>query len=143
MLTPGDSVFYTHNQDSPGTFGPVAVEVIRNLGLIPLVYIGAGTDVRNSSLDREIREDFYRSKAAIIVLGKGKTWRELGDMWVLPELHSAFSTGLECLVYRTMDVNDEEIERLRLPVKTVEISGEDDFRAAIGRDLKRLVTPAN
>jgi len=111
MITAGDNVFYTDNQKiTAGSFHPVAVNVIRSFSLIPIFYMGACPDVKGSSLEREISDDFYRSKAVVIVLGKGGDWRSIEDVWAIPELPLALSSRIECLVYRTREVSKTEID---------------------------------
>jgi len=140
MITAGDSIFYTDNQKiTAGSFHPVAVNVIRSLSLIPIFYMGAGLNVEGSSLGREIRDDFYRSKAVVIVLGKGEDWRSVKDVWAIPELPLALSSRIECLIYRTREVSKAEIDALCLPVNAEEIENEDHFKMSLEQDLKHLM----
>jgi hypothetical protein len=121
MIKIGENIFYTDNQSVTGSFHVIAVKVIRSLGLVPFYYMGAGLDVRGSSLEKEISQDFSKSRVIVIVLGKGEGWRSIQDVWAITELPSAVAAGKECLIYHTSEVSAVEIESLKLPAKPTEV----------------------
>lgn len=139
LIKTGDSIFYTDNQKLVGTFHLAAVDVIKSLGLTPVFYMGADLSVKNTWIDRQIRDLFYKSRAVVIVLGKGEGWRGIEDVWAIPELPFAASSGIECLAYRTPEVSKAEIDALSLPVNPTEIENEERFKVALEQDLKHLM----
>ncbi len=137
MLGAGDRIFYADNGSQDSQYCQAAIKVIQDLGLIYFFYQGAGLDARRSSLDREIRDDFYNAKVVVVVLGRGKGWRSMEDIWALPELKHAAEMGIKCLVYTTENITEEELKSLELPVPPVFIKDVNDFRTTLRKDLER------
>lgn len=138
MIQRGDNIFYTDNQRE-STYCPIAVRIIQDLGLIPYFYKGAGLSVRNSSLDREIRDDFYNAKVVVIVLGKGNEWRNIDDNWATPELECTARFGISCLIYSSVELSLEEVKLLKLPFNPVVVKDETDFSVIFEHDLQKLM----
>lgn len=140
MLQRGDRVFFSNNSAAgPTGYSDAASQTIRALGLVPLVYEGAGLNVRNSNLDREIRDDFYQSKVVVLLLGTGQRWRSIEDNWAIPELEHAISIEMGCFVYVTAEMSEEELTRLQLPIDAVVVRDEDHFAATLRQNLEQLM----
>ena len=137
MLKQGDRVFYTDNNRSlRSEYCKIAKKTIVDLGLIPYYYTGIDLKTEGSSLDTEIRDDFYSAKVVILVLGKDKKWRDIEDNWVIPELPFAIKQGIKFLIYTTNPLIEEEIKRL--PVKPFFIEGQEHFKNTLRADLEHL-----
>lgn len=130
MLRRGDSVFYCDNAADGIEYGAVADEIIRLLKLVPITYCGAGTHVERSSLDREIRDDLYRSKLAVVRLGPPAPL----DNWALLECETGPKHGVDFLIYSIGTVPDGELVRAAKVVSTLE-----DFSARLRQDLTKQI----
>lgn len=146
MLHKGDSVFYCDNNAGSG-FNGVAFRTVKNLGLTPLVYAGVGLEVRKSSLDKEIRDDFYRSKVVVVLVGSHKGWKNSGDCWALPELAVAESKGIDVLIYAVSDTAGNDALALlsptheSKPLSFTEVANTDEFETALQDHLQDLIAP--
>ena len=137
MLKKEDNVFVSGDQD----YCYLAFDIIQSYGLIPFVYANAGLSIRNSSLDREIRDDFYQCKATILILhGKGET---LGDNWALPELKHSTLADLPCFIYVLEDIDERQIKGLDLPIDPVVVKDKNHFKLLLKKDLQRLMNTKN
>lgn len=141
MINPGDKVFYSDNKKGEEIFkySNIAVRIIEELGLIPLKYVGIELGTRNSSLDKDIREDFFQSKVVILLLGKGDEREDIIDHWAIPELEIAISMGIACFIYITSELTEEEIQGLGLPVEPVMIDNENQFAVNLRQTLNQLM----
>lgn len=110
-------------------------KIIDSFGLVPLIYEGARLRVRESSLDREIRDDFYSAHLIVILLDGGS----LSDNWALPEV--AHTADRPLLVYASSNASSDDIKNLALPVDVALVSGEEEF-ASLLRDQLRQFMPA-
>lgn len=143
MLQKGDCAFFCHNGMGISDYDTAARQTIESLGLILFYYSGVTLAVRNSNLDREIRDDFYNAKVAVVLLcgkdqrGEGQS---IGDNWAIPELKHVISYGRNCLVYATAEATDEEIESLDLPVDVRTVRDADHFAIALKQDLEQLMS---
>lgn len=139
MLQQGDKVFFSDNGESITDYSSMASRTIQTLGLTPLVYGGTGLNVRTSTLDKEIRDDFYQSKVVVLVLGKGEKWKSIGDNWAIPELDHAISSGIKCFVYITSQITEEEIRSISLPINPVIVRHEKHFGTILKQSLEQLL----
>ena len=135
IIREGDKIFFTNNYGGSSDYDGPAWETIQSLGLIPIVYGGAGLNVRGSSLEREIRGDFDQSKVVVLLLGKGEGWRDIKDNWALPNLKHALSMGVVCFVYTATEITEEELRSLNLPVDAVTVRNVDQFISRLRQDL--------
>lgn len=140
MIRQGDKVFFSVNSAGPSSYTGPAFQTIQALGLVPLVYAGAGLDINKSNLDREMRDDFYQSKVVLLLLGTGQGWRSIGDNWAILEMNHALSMGIECLFYIMDEVTQEQVRNLNLPIDAVVIRDENHFTATLKQDLQQLMT---
>jgi hypothetical protein len=137
MLTQGDIVFYTDNTKSvQSEYHIIAVKSIIDLHLAPIHYLGIDLTSRGSSLDTELRGDFYKAKVVILVLGKDDNWRDTADNWVIPELSHAIKLGIKCLIYTTALLT--ETENKLLPFNPTFISNLEHFEITLRADLGKL-----
>lgn len=140
MLKQGDRIFYTDNTNGQRYAGycQVAIKTIRDLGLTYFFYPSISLKIRESNLDAETREDFYKAKVVILVLGKGKDWHELCDNWAIPELDHASKYGIKFLIYTTAKLTKDEVEKIRLPVNPIFIRNQKHFKTILRDDLEGL-----
>ncbi len=140
MLQQGDRIFYTDNfEGTSNEYCFAAIKVIKDLSLAPFFYVGTDLKTRRSSLDAEIREDFYKAKAIILVLGRGGGWRRNEDNWAIPEMKHAFSMGIKCLIYTTAKMTEEEVKSLQLPVDPIVIKDEKELEVILKQTLEKLL----
>jgi hypothetical protein len=148
MLQRGDNVFFCHN--GPGTdYDGIAYRIIESLGLTPFIYSGITLDTKKSTLEGELRDDFYKSKAIILLL-LGQTQRRdnsnIEDNWAIPELKCsipqgrATSQGINYFVYATTEVTKEEINNLELPINVTVVENEKHFEAVLKQNLEKIIT---
>jgi hypothetical protein len=62
------SIIYCDNGPDSARYCEVFADVVRSLGLQPVFYSGVGMNIRNSNLDRELRDDFYQATLAVVRL---------------------------------------------------------------------------
>jgi hypothetical protein len=130
-------VFYVDNAPHTASYHKSACDVIRAMNFVPLIYRGITLTTRTSSVDREIREDFYKSKIVILLLGVGNGWLDMRDNWVFPELAYAASAGMRILAYLTEEVGQTEVDSLGLPVSYGIVGDEASFAKLLAEDLRR------
>jgi hypothetical protein len=133
VLYPDDDVFYGDNcepSSERGDYIEAFTDVVRSLGLRPVFYNGAGADTKNSSLDREIRDDFYKAKAAVIRVSPPK----LEDNWVVDERKNAPSTSQHSifLVYSMAAISD-----LSWAAGSIQISSAKEFSTSLRAELSK------
>lgn len=106
MLKKGDNIFF----NSTNKYLPIhnIFNFVQSIGLVSLNWENAGLEMRNSNFDREMRDDFYKSKVAIIALGTSKERQYLGDNWAVPELEAAKEFGVKCFIYITQEISKDE-----------------------------------
>ena len=139
MLQQRDNVFFSDNGQGMTDYIAIAFRTIETLGLTPFVYGGTGLDVKKSNLDREIRDDFYKSKVAVLLLGTGQGWSSIEDNLAIPELPHAISFRIVCFVYVTAETSKEEIKKLNLPVEVIKVRDKEHFEASLRKNLEQLM----
>jgi hypothetical protein len=112
VIKKGDRVFFADNSkgylERCRTFEATASE----LGLVPVSYGGVGRIVRDSNVDREIRDDFYGAQAIVLYFGDPKDdGNDYENHWVLPEIECALNSGVPCLVYVSKEFPREVLTR--------------------------------
>jgi hypothetical protein len=68
MADANSSIIYCDNGPYSDIYCAVFSDVVRSLGLRPVFYSGVGANIRNSSLDRELRDNFYNAGLAVVRL---------------------------------------------------------------------------
>ncbi len=137
MLMKGDNVFYGDNL--PGTpYRAMASSVIERAGLVPLAYSGIGLDVRASNYDREIREDLYKAKCAVILLGSKTVEDNPLDHWAMPELLHAVSLDVIVVIYALEDVTEAQLAERNLAVRD-RVFDEDQFEKILSEYLDEVL----
>ena len=136
MLQRNDCVFYCDNR-STNEYFTIASSVIRDIGLVPLAYRGVGLSARKSNLDKELREDFFRAKAIVILLGMGEGWNsdDPMDSWAIQELKHVSSATL--LVYTVSDIPDNT---LSVSYNITKIGNAGEFKKSLTSKLQLLTT---
>jgi hypothetical protein len=140
MLQKGDRVFFTDNSKGDQARCIIFQRAVRDLGLEPVFYAGASRAVRESNVDREIREDFYTARALVLYFGSPKEGSDHEDHWVLPEIRHAARSGVPCLAYVSKDFPKEILVKHGYDGKAEVVLSEADFGPALQRDLGRLVS---
>jgi hypothetical protein len=133
------SVIYCDNGPNSEQYGEVFTDVVRAIGLRPIVYRGVGAASRRSTLDRELRDDFYQGALAVVRLAG----EEPLDNWAVAEFSHCQSIGKFLLVYLdglSTQARSNITPHVTIPVS--EINGVDDFRRVLPRDVRlRLNLP--
>lgn len=111
--------------------------IIESFGLVPLIYEGVRLRVRESSLDREIRDDFYSADLIVILLDV-KEGEPLSDNWALPEIKHISKRPL--LVCASSSASSDEIKKLNLPIDVVLVDGKEDFADHLQKQLTQLMS---
>lgn len=143
MLREGDNVFFCHSSAGMWDYNEAAWRTIKSLGLTPFFHGGLTLDVKDSNLDREVRDDFHKSNVVVVLLLGKKQRREgssVGDNWAIPELKWVISNGIAGFVYTTDEVTQEEINSLDLPVDVVIVKDLNHFETTLRQDLEQLMT---
>jgi hypothetical protein len=135
VIKRGDRVFFADNSkgylERCQTFATTA----RDLGLVPFWYGGVGRTVRDSNVDREIRDDFYGAQAIVLYFGDPKDeGSNYEDHWALPEIEYALNSGVSCLVYVSKEFPREVLTRYGY---LGEAKSFDELR----NDVARLIEP--
>ncbi len=139
MLSAGDKVFISDNSNSLSEYSKIGFNTIKALGLVPISYTNIGTQIKQSNLDRELRDDFYSSQAMVLVFGSGPSWGDIKDQWVLSELPFAVKQGIHCLVYITINTPQDDVKALDLPITPVIVAGTEQFQDFLDSDLNKLL----
>lgn len=138
MIQKGENVFYTDNNADSSEYSGVAYQTISSLDLMPLCFAGIDLNTRGSSLDKEIRDDFYASKVVVILIGSGPQWRDARDNWVFAELSRAQTFEMKILSYVLTPVSDEEPFCLT-PDSPALVENIKDFESILRKDLQDLL----
>jgi hypothetical protein len=112
LIKKGDRVFFADNSNGYLERCRAFEATTGELGLVPVSYAGVGRNVRDSSVDREIRDSFYGGQAIVLYFGDLKDDEgDHADHWALPELEPALKSGLPCLVYVSNEFPREVLRR--------------------------------
>ena len=144
MLTKGDIVFFAENsKDSGSLAGNFSAEFYRivglELGLYAIFYSGIGLAARQSNLDKEIRDDFYKARACVLYFGEAKDASMHDDHWALPELKHAIDRGIECLIYVGRNFPTDLLTKVGYTGQHRIVHSKEEFCEALQADLKRLL----
>ena len=105
--------------------------------MVPLTYAGLGKAARSSNIDREARDDLYKSKVWILFLTADRR-APIADHWALPELNHKGDRVI--LAYAVGSIlARKELTRLALPVNVVFVSDEREFSADLKQQLENLL----
>ena len=133
MLSQGDKVFFAHNV-ADSEYSHAASDAIKSLQLVATIYDGLTASSRASTLDREARDDFYKSKVAVLLFSSTGPDQHFEDHWGLPELSVAERCGLELLVYVVASAAEVLPETLDTKVSS-RVTGPSEFGSALRDDL--------
>jgi hypothetical protein len=144
MLKKGDLVFFAENSGDSGILeGNFGAEFYRiaalELGLHAIFYTGIGLAARQSNLDKEIRDDFYRARACALYFGEPKDASTPDDHWALPELSHAISLGIECLIYVAPNFPTDQLPAVGYSDLPRIVRSKEEFCEALRADLTRLL----
>lgn len=110
------------------------------MALQPVVYSGAGNAERQSTLDRELRDDFYAARAIVLYFGSPKQGGDYEDHWVLQEIRHIIGSSVPCLVYVSNDFPRAILAKHGYDQEPKIVSTNADFGTALQRDLSNLIT---
>lgn len=84
-------VFFAINSRDDSPWIESFLRVVRERGLRPIHYSGAGRDIvpqagQSNTLDDELRDDFYPAKTIVLYFGEPKKGSDDEDHWVLSNL---------------------------------------------------------
>jgi len=117
-------------------------EVCRDINVVPFIYSGITLSVQGSSLDKEIREDLYASKIAILlIVAKSSTGERIDvkDNWLLKEINSIDKSKIHLLIYASQTVSQAEIDQLNLPITVVRFDNEAAFKESLKNEISFLI----
>jgi len=106
-------------------------EVCHDMNVVPFVYSGINLSVQGSSLDKEIRDDLYTAKVAVLlIVARSSTGEqvEVEDNWALEEKDSIVKSKIHLLVYASQEVSQTDIDKLNLPVDVIRVENETAFK---------------
>lgn len=131
MINIGDRVIVCSSRAS--CIGSGVRRIIESFGLVPFIYEGVNLRTRSSTLDREIRDDFYSAKLIVVLLNplKGAL---LSDNWAIPEL--PYVTDRHVVIFASDQVPSDDVKQLKLPVIVIE---EAQFESRLQSYLKHLI----
>jgi hypothetical protein len=138
LLQKGERVFFADNSEGDQAHCELFARTARALGLETVFHAGAGAAVRHSSLDREIRNDFYAARAVVLYFGAPKEGSNHEDHWVLPEIRHVANTGVPCLVYVSENFPKAILANHGYQSEP-NVTTEADFSAILQRDLASLI----
>ena len=139
MIKKGDRVFFTDNSKGYLERRDVFEVAVRNGGLTPIFYGGAGAAVRRSNQDSEMRDDFYGADAVVLYFGAPEENSNHEDHWVLPEIIHLMAAGVDCLVYVSDDFPLSVLAKYGYAGQPRALSVGDDFGAALQDDLQKMM----
>lgn len=113
----------------------IFAEVAQSSGFYPVHYTGLPLNVRNSNIDREVRDDFYGSQVVVLYLGQPKPGSDHRDNWALCEMKIARDRNKVCLVYTSTDFPSDVLDEYGIRDIAVPISGSDEFRTKLAASL--------
>ena len=139
MIRKGDRVFFADNSKGYLERCKAFTSAVRDAGLVPLSYGGAGTAVRQSTLDREIRDDFYGAQAIVLYFGTPENNSNYEDHWALSELKHRIGTNVDFLVYVSEDFPVGILQQFGYVGQHRVLSNSDQFGAVLRSDLERII----
>lgn len=135
MLSVIRSVIYCEGGRDGLGFNIPFIETARERGFHPVWYLGVDLSTRRSTIDRELRNDFYRAEIRVVML----TGDDPLDHWAVPELPHCREYCKKHLVYASV-ATDESWEKAieGVPVRIQRLSGVNEFRIRLAEDLVRV-----
>jgi len=132
VLENGQSVFFSDTSrgrlEHAATFRKVCLE----LGLVPVHYTGAGSNIRGTQIERELERDFSKAHVAVVYFGERFDESDPADNWAIPELSRAARRGIPVFVYKLKHAASSPA-LTSLSVTTIE---ENEFESRLRDDLK-------
>ena len=131
------SVCFCDNGPCGDAYAKAFSEIVKKAGFTSVYYTGAGTNVRSSSLDGKLRDDFYNAEVVIVRLAGAEPL----DNWAVPELRasSMLQSGTTYFIYAD-GLNDDAVDLLTAeqigPIKR--INGTMDFSRQLEADLRTV-----
>jgi len=117
-------------------------EVCHDMNIVPLVYSGITLSVKESSLDKEIRNNLYAAKVAVLlIVARSSTGErvEVEDNWALEEKDSIVKSDIRFLVYVLQEVSQTDIDKLNLPVDVIRVENETAFKESLKKEISSLI----
>jgi hypothetical protein len=130
------SIIYCDNGPDSARYCEVFADVVRSLGMRPVSYSSVGAAIRSSNQDHQLRDEFYQAAVAVIRLAG----HEPLDNWAVAEFPYCQKVGKELLIYVDgLSAQARSTIAMNVTNPFSEISGIDDFRQNLPRDLRRLL----
>ena len=131
-MTGTRTIFYCDNGgELSAAFQAAFWRVVEGASLRGSAYSGLGARTGQSSLDREIRDDFYAADFRVVLFSNAAA-----DSWVLPELDGDWIRKADCLILLTTASGDL---RLGDHTRTTMVSGPPEFEEAVKKRLLSMV----
>lgn len=141
MATSRKSVCYVDNGPDSMAYCQTAWRVIEARGLRPVTYANARLGIRDSNLDKELRDDFYSAEIAAVRLNGDPS--KLEDHWVIPEFRFLETDHGQrrrekFLVYAGKPIPEALCQKLHLPAYIGVAVDKEAFAEMFDRDLIRI-----
>jgi len=141
MIKKGEPVLFADNSKGYLERCDAFERAAKDVGLIPIHYGGVGARVRESNLDKEIRDDFWRARAVVLYFGAPGEGSNYEDHWVLPEIRHCIATAIDCLIYVSDDFPHAILRKYGYALQPKVLSSRDDFGAVLRSDLEEIIGP--
>jgi hypothetical protein len=137
-------VFFAEN--SPESVGWCSIfhGIAHELGLAAISYGGAAGSLRPaklglaSTIDDEMRDEFYPSQIIVVYFGHPKTNGRYEDHWVLQESYPLRDSRRDVVVYASEDFPIEVLRQHNIGIRPRIIRTVEDFKANLRRDLAKI-----
>lgn len=127
-------VFFAINSHDNNPWIESFVRVVRERGLRPIYYSGAGREIVRSNLDAELREDFFNAKTIVLYFGEPKDGSDGEDHWVLANL-AHVGAGHSLLVYVSKDYPVEILKRYQFKGTPILVANPADFEKSLREQI--------
>ena len=136
--------FFAENSPESAEWGTVFHAIARELGLAAISYGGASGSLRPtnlglaSTIDDEIRDEFYPSQIIVVYFGHPKNNGSYEDHWVLEESSHLQHRSRDIVVYTSEDFPIDVLRRHNIRVRPRVVRTVEEFRGSLRRDLRKI-----
>ena len=119
-------------------------QVVKELGLVPIFYAGAGREIvpqtgKSHTLHNEIVDDFYFAKTTVLYFGPHNPGQDYEDHWVLSELQAFLARGREPIIYVSPSYPTEILREYGLSHAATIVADPAEFTSKLRKDLQRVL----
>ncbi len=129
-------ICYVENAVGQEKYESVAYNVIAELGGQTHFYSGAGLAVRESNVDRQLRDSFYSADLVVVRL----SGPDIRDNWAIPEIESGHIKPEKLLLYVDQGLDTSLLEQVQLPMAPNVVVDREAFAKQLAADVSRLLS---